>query len=90
MQRAGTPREIPWTGQFIVPLGSLRGLAEASTMCAWEHGNWRGQSSRERRNARDLRILLYLSFGCPSGNISHFNSISETAISSMGSLVPGA
>ncbi len=42
--RAGTPRRILQPGQFVVPLGGLRGVAEASTISAWERSNWRGQS----------------------------------------------
>jgi len=33
-----------YSGQFIVPLSGPPGVAEACTICAWEHRNWRGQS----------------------------------------------
>jgi hypothetical protein len=38
----GHPKGYP--GQFIVPLGGLPGVAEASTISAWERSNWRGQA----------------------------------------------
>ena len=59
--KAGTPRRIPRPGQFVVPLGGLRGVIEDSTISSWERSNWRG------RSPGPLREGLRRTYRGPSG-----------------------